>query len=242
MERLQKRIAASGYTSRRKAEELIQKGAVKVNGQIILELGYKVKEQDEIEVNGELLLKEEKQYFLFYKPRGVISTTKDDKKRKTVLDFFNTEKRIYPIGRLDYDTSGLLLLTNDGEFANLMMHPKHEIDKIYIAKLEGIPTGNQISTLKKGILIDGRKTAPCKIKLKSTDKVKHISLVSITIHEGRYHQVKKMFEAIGLPVIKLKRESFAFLTLDGLKAGEYRKLTPKEVHQLYDLARNKKVY
>jgi len=123
-----------------------------------------------------------------------------------------------------------------------MMHPKHEIDKIYIAKLEGIPTGNQISTLKKGILIDGRKTAPCKIKLKSTDKVKHISLVSITIHEGRYHQVKKMFEAIGLPVIKLKRESFAFLTLDGLKAGEYRKLTPKEVHQLYDLARNKKVY
>ena len=145
MERLQKLIASSGYCSRRKAEELIKQGKVIVNGKKITELGTKASFGDEIIVDGNLIEYEEKEYYLFYKPRGVVCTTSDDKGRKTVLDYFdNVDKRIYPIGRLDYDTTGLLLLTNDGEFANLMMHPKNKIDKFYVAKVEGIVTGDEI--------------------------------------------------------------------------------------------------
>lgn len=155
MERLQKVIANSGYCSRRKAEEEITKGHVTVNGQIITELGTKVNVSDVIEINGTVLKKQdEKEYILFFKPREVVTTTHDDKGRKTVLDYIDTDLRIYPIGRLDYDTTGLLLLTNDGELANLLMHPKTEIEKVYVAKIEGILTGKEINKLKNGVVID----------------------------------------------------------------------------------------
>lgn len=239
MERLQKVIADAGYTSRRKAEELIIKGKVMVNGQVIRELGTKVDSSDAIVVNGVKLEKQDKEYYLFYKPRGVVSTTSDDKGRKTVLDFFDTNKRLYPIGRLDYDTTGILLITNDGDFANLMMHPSHEIDKLYIAKIDGIVDGYTIKRLREGIVIDGVKVNPSRVKLKSMDKKTRSSIVEVIIHEGKNHEVKKIFEAVGFRVDKLKREVYGFLTLKGLLPGEYRKITPKEIQQLYNLATNK---
>ena len=229
MERLQKVIAASGYCSRRKAEELIIKGKVKVNGEVIKELGTKVDGNDQIMIEGKILEKENKEYILLYKPRGVVTTTSDDKKRKTVLDLIDTDKRLYPVGRLDYDTTGILLLTNDGELTNLLIHPKNNIDKVYVAKIEGILTGLEIKQLERGVVIDGFKTSPAIIKVRKKDKKNNDSLVQITIHEGKNHQVKKMFEAVGHKVIKLKRERIAFLDLAGLKPGEYRKLTNKEI-------------
>lgn len=235
MERLQKVIAMSGYCSRRKAEELIAQGKVKVNGQVVREMGVKVDNANQIMIDGQVLGKEEKEYILLYKPRGVVTTTSDDKHRKTVLDLVNSNKRLYPVGRLDYDTTGILLLTNDGELTNLLIHPKNEIDKVYIAKIEGIMGGTAIQALEKGVIIDGKRTARCKIKVRRTDKKTNTSLVQITIHEGKNHQVKKMFESVGYPVIKLKRESIAFLDLTGLKPGEYRYLTVKEVKKLYGM-------
>ena len=240
MERLQKLIAESGYTSRRKAEELIKEGKVKVNGKIVKELGTKASFGDEILVEGNLIEYEEKEYFLFYKPRGVLSTTKDDKGRKTVLDYFDdVEKRIYPVGRLDYDTTGILLLTNDGEFANLMMHPKNKIDKLYVAKVKGIVTKEEINTLKKGVKLDNKKIYPTRVKLKKLDKKKLTSIVEITVHDGINHEVKRLMESINHEVIKLKREAYGFLTLDNLKSGEKRVLSKKEVKILYNMAINK---
>lgn len=233
MERLQKVIANSGYCSRRKAEELIKNGKVMVNGKKIEELGFKVDGNDIITVENKILKKENKEYILLYKPRGVVTTTSDEKGRKTVLDLIETNKRLYPVGRLDYDTSGLLLLTNDGELTNVLIHPKNEIDKVYIAKINGIMNGFEIKTLEKGVLIDGKKTAPCKVKVRK--KEKDSSIIELTIHEGKNHQVKKMFETIGFKVLKLKREKLAFLNLSGLKPGEYRYLSIKEVKMLYSL-------
>ncbi|MEG2351170.1 MAG: pseudouridine synthase [Bacilli bacterium] len=239
MERIQKIIAESGYCSRRKAEELIKIGKVFVNGQRVTELGTKAAGSDEIMVNNEIISREEKEYYLFNKPRGVVSTTADDKNRKTVLDFFNTEKRIYPVGRLDYDTTGLMILTNDGEFANLMMHPSSKIDKFYVAKVEGIVTGEEVKALKKGVLIDNKKVYPARVKLKKIDKKSVTSILEITIHDGKNHEVKRLLEAVGHNVLKLKRESFGFLTLGNLKSGEKRNLSVKEVKQLYNMAINK---
>lgn len=234
MERLQKVIATNGYTSRRKAEMLIQEGKVKVNGKTIYELGTKVGVNDEIEVEGNILTKEkQKVYFLLYKPRGVVTTTSDDKNRKTVVDLIDINTRIYPIGRLDYDTTGILLLTNDGEFANALMHPKNNIDKLYIAKVKGLIGKKEIIKLQRGIVIDGKKTSDAKVRIKKYDKKMDTSIVELIIHEGRNHQVKKMFEAIGYTVLKLKRENISFLNLNGLKPGEYRTLNPKEVKRLY---------
>ena len=241
MERLQKVIANSGYTSRRKAEELIQKGHVQVNGLTMKELGTKVNLNDEIMIDGISLVKpDNKSYYLLNKPRGVVTTTSDDKHRKTVVDLIPTKSRIYPVGRLDYDTTGALLLTDDGELANLLMHPKSEIEKLYIAKVEGLVRKEQARKLSSGVIIDGKKTAPAKIRVKSYDKKKNASIVEITIHEGRNHQVKKMFEVLGYPVLKLKRECIAFLTLAGLPSGEYRELSPKEVKRLYSLVKQEK--
>jgi 23S rRNA pseudouridine2605 synthase len=237
MERLQKVIAHSGMASRRKAEELILQGKVKVNGKVVTELGVKVSPQDKIEVNGIPVEREEPVYYLLYKPRGVISSVKDDKGRKVVTDFFKeVDKRIYPIGRLDYDTSGLLLLTNDGEFANLLMHPRYEIEKVYIAKVKGIPARHQLKQLEKGILLEDGMTAPAKVKMLSFDKRKQTAIIEIRIHEGRNRQVRRMFEAIGHRVMKLKRERYAFLDLKGLNPGDYRELSPHEVKQLRALA------
>lgn len=238
MERLQKVIANSGYCSRRKAEEEIKKGHVTVNGRVVMELGTKVDTQDVVEINGTVIKKEEnKEYILLYKPRETITSVHDDKGRKTVLDCIDSEVRVYPVGRLDYDTTGLLLLTNDGELANLLMHPKTEIDKVYVAKIRGILTGAEINRLKNGIVIDGRKTAKAKIKVRKSDRKTMTSIVEITIHEGRNHQVKKMFEHVGHEVLKLKRERFAFLDLKGLRSGEYRCLSIKEVKKLYAMAK-----
>lgn len=233
MERLQKVIARAGIASRRKAEELIKEGRVKVNGKVVTELGIKVSPSDKVEVNEIPLEKEKPVYFLLYKPRGVISSVSDEKGRKVVTDFFSgIKERIFPVGRLDYDTSGLLLLTNDGEFANLLMHPKNEIEKVYVAKVKGIPLRENLRKLEKGIRLEDGKTAPAKVKLLSADKKKQSAIVEITIHEGKNRQVRRMFEAIGHEVLKLKRERYAFLTLNGLKAGESRELTVHEVKQL----------
>ena len=239
MERLQKVIANSGYCSRRKAEELINQGKVMVNGNIIREQGVKVSGNDIITVEGNNISYEEKEYILLYKPRGVVTTTKDDKNRKTVLDLINTNKRLYPVGRLDYDTSGALLLTNDGELANKLMHPSHHIDKLYIVKIEGIITSLIAKKIASGVDIDGKKTSKAFVKIKKINKRDNTSIVEIVIHEGRNHQVKKMFEAYGYKVIKLKREMYSFLDLTGLKPGEYRNLSIKEVKCLYNEISNK---
>ncbi len=237
MERLQKVIANSGYCSRRKAEDEILKGNVQVNGKIIKEMGYKVSANDIIIVNGIKLEKSDNVYILLNKPRGVITSVCDDKNRKTVVDLIETDKRVYPVGRLDYDTTGALLLTNDGELTNLLTHPKNHIPKVYIAKVEGIITGREIHELENGIIIDNKKTIPARIKLRKIDKKKNVSLVEMTIYEGRNHQVKKMFLKVGFPVLKLKREKIAFLNVKSLKSGEYRYLNPKEVKQLYSLTK-----
>lgn len=233
MERLQKRIAQAGVASRRKAEELIISGKVKVNGKTITELGTKVDNHDEIEVDGKIITMEDKEYYLLNKPRGVITTTDDDKNRKTVIDLIDTTARIYPVGRLDYDTTGALLLTNDGEFANIMMHPANEIDKVYLAKLNGIIKGEQIQTLKKGVKLDNVVVKASRVKLKKVNIENNTSMVEITIHEGKNHQVKRMFEAVGYQVDKLTRERIGIFQLEGLRSGEYRKLTPKEVQIVY---------
>lgn len=239
MERIQKVIANRGYCSRRKAEELLKKGKIKVNGNTIYELGTLVNENDVIEVEGNILGREDKEYILLYKPRGVITTTSDDKNRKTVMDIVKSKKRLYPVGRLDYDTSGILLLTNDGELTNKLIHPKSEISKTYVAKVKGFVSKENIKNLCKGVKIDNYITAPSQAKLKKYDKIQNTSIVELTIHEGRNHQVKKMFSSLGFDVIKLKRETFSILNLSGLTSGEYRYLTPKEVKILYNEVNHK---
>lgn len=237
MERLQKIIANSGVCSRRKAEELIQQGKVRVNGEIVRELGTKVSYADTIEVNGKNINQEEKEYILLNKPRGVVTTTSDEHNRKTVLDLVETEKRLYPIGRLDYDTTGALILTNDGELANLLTHPKSNINKTYVAKVKGLVNKKDILTLRSGVKIDNYKTSKAGARIISYDKKTDTSIVEISIHEGKNHQVKNMFKAINHEVLKLKREKISFLTLKDLKSGEYRYLNIKEVKKLYSEAK-----
>ena len=235
MERLQKVIAQAGIASRRKAEELITSGQVKVNGVVVTELGTKVSDKDRVEVNNQILEKEKKEYYLLNKPRGVVTTTADDKNRRTVVDLIPTDARIYPVGRLDYDTTGVLLLTNDGDFANILMHPTSNVDKVYMAKLEGIIKGEQINQLKDGINLDGELVKASRVKLKKVDPKSNTCMVQITIHEGKNHQVKRMFKEVGFEVAKLKREKEAFFDLKDLQSGEFRKLTPKEVAKVYGL-------
>ena len=237
MERLQKIIANSGYCSRRKAEELIISGKVMVNGVVITSLGSKASYSDQITVSGHNLKLENKEYILLYKPRGYVTTTDDEKDRRTVMDLVETTNRLYPVGRLDFDTSGLILLTNDGELTNLLIHPRNNVKKVYIAKIEGIIRADVLRKMCSGVIIDGKKTAKARAKIKKIDKKKNTSLVELTVHEGRNHQVKKMFESIGYKVIKLKREKFGSLDLHGLKSGEYRHLSIKEVKVLYSLVK-----
>ena len=242
MERLQKVLAQAGVASRRKSEKLMLDGLVKVNGKVVTELGTKVSRMDTIEVEGVQLTKETPVYYLLYKPRGYISTVDDEKGRKTVMDLVpEISQRVYPVGRLDYDTSGVLLLTNDGDFSYLMTHPKFEIKKKYVAKIKGIPTRENLKLLETGIELDDGSTAPARVKMTSTDKKANIAIVEITIHEGRNRQVRRMFEAIECPVQKLKREEFANLTTHGLNAGESRELTRHELKQLRVLAETGKI-
>lgn len=233
MERIQKLIAEYGYTSRRKAEELITDGRVKVNGEVV-SLGDKASRNDIITIDDISINKEvAKRVYVLNKPREVISTVSDDKKRKTVVDLIKTNERIYPIGRLDYDTTGLILLTNDGELANILMHPKNNIKKTYIAKLNKILSKEDSIRIKKGIKVDGRVVEVDFIKLRSLDKKNNTSIVEITIHEGRNHIIRRLFETLNYDVIKLKREGYAFLTLGDLKSGDYRELSLKEIKTLY---------
>ncbi|MGO3049443.1 pseudouridine synthase [Staphylococcus casei] len=241
LERLQKRIANSGYTSRRKAETLISEGKVKVNGSVVTELGTKVKPSDNIDVEGIRLEQEDKIYILFYKPSQVITSVSDDKGRKVVTDYFKQIKtRIYPVGRLDYDTSGLLLLTNDGEFTNLMTHPRYKIKKKYIVKLKGYLMREEVKALEHGIDLEDGKTQPALVKVKNQDKDRNTTLVEITITEGRNRQVRRMFEHFGHEVTKLQRIEFGPLDLKGLNAGEGRVLTPHEVKVIRQLAEHGK--
>ena len=241
MERLQKFIANSGYCSRRKAEELISKGQVYVNGKMVTELGTKVTGNETILVEGVTLGKQtRKEYYLLNKPRGYICSVSDDKGRKVVTDLIDTKERIYPVGRLDYDTTGVLLLTNDGEFANILMHPSNEVEKTYLAIIEGIMTTEEIYELKGGVVVDGVKVIPKRVKIKKKDLEKNKSKVEVTIVEGRNHIVKKMFEAVGHPVNKLTRERLAFLDVKGLQSGEYRYLSNDEVQQLMKLKKSSK--
>lgn len=234
MERLQKVIAQAGICSRRKAEELIKDGKVKVNNEVAT-LGMQVGSSDTITVCGKLIRKEEKVYFLLNKQRGVVCTASDDKNRKTVVDLIKTDKRIYPVGRLDYDTTGALILTNDGELANILMHPKNGITKVYYVKMEGKLLGDEIHTLERGIVVDNKTLKPDKIKFRKYDASTNVTFASVILHEGHNHEIKKLFEYINHPVIKLKRESIAFLDVLSLKSGEYRMLNPKEVQKLYSL-------
>ncbi|MGX0746479.1 23S rRNA pseudouridine2605 synthase [Staphylococcus capitis] len=241
LERLQKRIANSGYTSRRKAETLITEGKVKVNGQVVTELGTKVSHSDTVEVEGIKIEQEDKMYILFYKPTQVITSVSDDLGRKVVTDYFeDIETRIYPVGRLDYDTSGVLLLTNDGEFTNLMTHPRYHIKKKYVTKLKGYLMREQVKELEQGIELEDGFTQPAQVKIKRQDKEKNTTLVEITISEGRNRQVRRMFEYFGHEVNKLTRIQFGPLDLKGLNAGEGRVLTPHEVKTLRHLAENGK--
>ena len=235
MERLQKVIANSGYTSRRKAEELITSGKVLVNGEVVKELGTKVKSTDEIIVEGHMISYEEKEYYMLNKPREVITSTSDEKGRKTVIDYIETDKRIYPVGRLDYDTTGLLILTNDGDFANKMMKPSSNIRKVYIAKLDSILTKEDIDKLLEGVVIDKVKCIPDKVKIKDIDKKNNRCLVEITIHEGRNHEVRNLFEKLGYDCLKLTRIGYGNLKLDNLRSGEYRPLSKAEINGLLEL-------
>ncbi len=236
MERLQKVIASSGYTSRRKAEELIRTGHVLVNGNLVTELGIKVSGNDVISIDGNIINKDQKKvYYLLNKPREVISSVSDDAGRKTVIDLVSSDVRIYPVGRLDYDTTGLIILTNDGELTNILTHPKNNASKTYIAKIDGILGQTDFLRIRKGILIDNKKLFVDNIKVKKQDKEKNTSLVEVTIHEGRNHIIRKFFEKLGFDVIKLHRSKIANLTDANLSSGEYRELSIKEVKKLYSL-------
>ena len=237
MERLQKYLSACGVASRRKSEELILAGKVKVNGIVIKELGFKVNEKDEVVVDDNVITKEEKEYYLLYKPEKVICSVHDEKGRTTVIDLIDTKEKVFPVGRLDYDTSGLLLITNDGELTNYLTHPKGNVTKTYLAKVDGFVRSSEIHELSNGIVLDGIKTKKAHAKLKKFDKKNNKSYVEITITEGRNHQVKNMFNYFGHKVLKLKRTNYAFLDLTGMKIGEYRKLSIKEVKQLYSICK-----
>ena len=239
MERLQKYLSSCGVASRRKSEELILKGHVRVNDEIVSELGFKISEKDKVYVDDVLIKRSDKLYYLLYKPEKVICSVHDEKGRTTVIDLIDTEEKIFPVGRLDYDTSGLLLLTNDGELSNKLTHPSGHVPKTYSVKAEGIVTMDELRQLEKGIILDGVKTKKARAKIVRTDKKYNKTYIELTITEGRNHQVKNMFDYINHRVLKLKRISYSFLNLSGLSIGEYRTLSIKEVRQLYGIVNKK---
>lgn len=230
--RLQKYLANCGVASRRKCEEYILEGRVKVNGSVITELGTQVSSDDEVMWDEKRIHYEEDYvYYLLNKPIGYVTTVKDEKDRPTVLEFFkDIDKRIFPVGRLDYYTSGLLILTNDGELTYALTHPKHAVNKTYHVKIEGNIGEEAIEKLRKGILIEGKKTAPAKVEV--IKKYPNTTQLALTIHEGRNRQIRKMCEAVGHPVQQLQRISIGELVQGRLKPGQYRKLTEKEIHYL----------
>lgn len=242
MDRLQKVIAQAGVTSRRKAEQYIIEGRVSVNGAVVTELGTKVKRGDFIEVDGKPIVRENKVYYLMNKPKKTMCTADDEFDRTTVISLIPCEERLFTVGRLDYDTSGLLLLTNDGEFANQIIHPRYHIPKVYNLTINGILNTDQIMQIKKGIVLDdGIKTMPAKIKITENDKMKQQMSFDLTIYEGRNRQIKRMMEALGFEVRRLHRKQLGFLQCSDLKQGEYRILKPYEVKQLRTWAEHGKL-
>lgn len=234
--RLAKYIAHAGIASRRKAEELICRGQVRVNGKLIDTPAFEIDPAvDEIEINGTVITPESKQYIMLYKPAGYLSTAADPFGRPTVMDLIaEAGQRLYPVGRLDFDTEGLLLLSNDGDFTNQMIHPRHKVPKRYEATVTGRVQPDQLERLARGVKLEDGWTAPARVKI---IKFNHNeSVVEIEIHEGRKRQVKRMFQAVGHPVVHLIRTGFGSLTLGNLAVGEYRHLTPEEVNQLLALA------
>lgn len=242
MERIQKVIAASGVASRRKAEEMILQGRVEVNGEVLKELGYKVKKGDFITVDGKPIQKENKVYYVMNKPKKSMCTSSDEFDRTTVVSLIDCKERIFTVGRLDYDTSGVLILTNDGDFANLIIHPRYHIAKTYNLTINGILTGEQLMSLTKGIVLDdGIKTLPAKYKITEKDIKKNQMSLDLTIYEGRNRQIKRMMETFGYEVTRLHRKQLGFLKVDDLSQGTYRKLKPYEVKQLKTLANTGKI-
>ncbi|SFK92578.1 23S rRNA pseudouridine2605 synthase [Paenibacillus sp. 1_12] len=238
MERLQKVLAEAGVASRRKCEELITAGRVQVNDEVVTTLGVKVDgSKDVITVDGRKIKQEKKIYVLFNKPKGVITSASDPGGRKIVTDFLgDIHERIYPVGRLDYDTEGLLLLTNDGEFANLLTHPRHHVPRTYHATVKGVPHGSLLDKLRDGIELEDGMTAPAEADFYDIDPAKKETIVSITIYEGRNRQVRRMFDAIQFPLIKLKRVQFGPIALTGVPRGKYRHLEAKEIKELTEEA------
>ncbi|NBJ63692.1 rRNA pseudouridine synthase [bacterium c-19] len=237
MERLQKVIAQAGVASRRKAEILISEGKVAVNGVIVTELGTKVKRGDQISVEGKTIVRENKVYFIMNKPKKCVCTNEENEDRLRAIDLIACEERIFTVGRLDYDTSGVLLLTNDGEFANLVTHPRHHIPKIYNLTINGVLSSEDIRKIKSGIVLDdGMKTLPAKIKHITYEKEKCQTTFDLTIVEGRNRQVKRMMEALGYQVRRLHRKQLAFLSVSDLSQGDYRNLKPFEIKKLKALA------
>ncbi len=234
-ERLQKYIANCGVCSRRKAEELISQGKVKVNGKLVTELGFKVDTNKDVVFVDDKLINpvEEKIYIKLNKPTGYVTTVKDQFDRKCVIDLVDIPQRVYPIGRLDYDTSGLLLLTNDGDLSNRLMHPRYKVYKTYIARVKGRMNATDIGWLRHGIKIDDYTTAPAMADIIESDGLK--TTVKISIYEGKNRQVRKMLEAVGKLVISLKRVSFGNIELGDLKPGEWKYLSKKEIEYLKSL-------
>lgn len=234
--KLGKYLAHGGIASRRMSKELIIKGKVLVNGKVVTEPSYIVKKDDIVTYQDEIIEKEELIYFLMNKPRGVISTVKDEKGRKTVLDLLNEtdkNKRVYPVGRLDNDSTGILLLTNDGELTYILTRPEYEVPKTYLVTVEGMITKEAERKLKQGIDLEGYKTKKAKVLIKEKNKIQKTSLVEITITEGKNHQVKDMFAHVGFPVKSLTRTHFDFLSTKEVQRGNYRPLKIHEVKKLY---------
>lgn len=233
-ERLQKFLAECGVASRRKCEELITAGKVKVNGKIVTELGTKVNSvKDKVEVDGKLVGEEKKVYILLNKPVGYVTTVSDEKERPTVMELLDgIKEKVVPVGRLDMFTSGLLLLSNDGDFIYKVTHPKHETTKTYIVKTRGVPRESDLEKLRVGVKIDGYTTSPAMVNLLLKDNTNNIARIWIQIHEGRNRQVRKMCEAIGLSVIALKREGVGNLTCEGVERGKWRYLTEDEIREI----------
>lgn len=233
--RLQKFLAHAGVASRRASEELIKQGRVAVNGKIITDMGTSVKENDTVAVDGKIISNYEandKIYIILNKPEGYVSTASDQFGRPTVIDLVSEIKcRLYPVGRLDYDTSGLIILTNDGEFTYRLTHPKHEIDKVYEALVSGVPSKSELEQFKIGLKIDDYVTSPAGIEI--IDVKGKDAVIQVTIHEGKNRQVRKMCEAIGHKVLSLKRISIGPIALGDLPAGKWRRLSPDEVKSLY---------
>lgn len=235
--RLQKYMALCGVAARRKCEEMIAAGRVCVNGRLVTEMGTQVQEGDEVLVDGvRITPEEEKRYVLYHKPAGEVTTVSDEKGRETVMDRFRDfPVRLYPVGRLDYDSEGLLLLTNDGELAQRLTHPSCEVDKVYLARVTGNPSNEAIDRLRRGVYMEGdeRRTYPADVRVVRDERL--FSDVLVTIHEGRNRQVRRMFDAVGHRVLLLRRVRFGPLELGSLRRGEWRELTDEEIAQLHRL-------